>query len=62
MIKKVKEEKKKILTSKKFYAEFKKQEGQRVKSESKVFYEIIAATAQSEMAKNQERRKQVNEG
>ncbi len=47
MIKKIKEEKKKIETSKKFYAEFNQQEGRRVKSESKVIYEKLMANTQS---------------
>ena len=47
MIKKIKVEKKKIETSKKFYAEFNQQEGRRVKSESKVIYEKLMANTQS---------------
>ena len=47
MIKKIKEEKKKIETSKKFYAEFNQQEGRRVKSESKVIYEKLMANTQT---------------
>ena len=47
IIKKIKEEKKKVETSKKFYVDFKQQEGRRVKSESKFIYAKIMANTQS---------------